>query len=101
MAAELHLTQRDDDPSILVVAGELDTHTAPQLDEHLERVEAGTHLVLDLAATSFVSSAGLSAMLKAQRRLRADGGSLVIRSPSPSVTRLIELSGLGELLGLN
>ncbi len=101
MAAELHVNQLDDEPSVLVVTGELDTHTAPRLDERLDLVAAGTHLVLDLAATSFVSSAGLSTILKAQRRLTTSGGSLVVRSPSPAVTRLIELSGLRDLLGLS
>ncbi len=101
MAAELHVSQHEGDPALLIVAGELDTHTAPDLDKRLELVEAGTDLVLDLTATSFVSSAGLSCMLKAQRRLNASGGSMVVRSPPPAVMRLIELSGLQDLLELS
>lgn len=101
MAAEIHLIQHEEEPAVLIVAGELDTHTAPELEERLESVAAGTDLVLDLAATSFVSSAGLTTILKTQRRLKASGGSLIIRSPSHAVTRLIELSGLQDILDLS
>ncbi len=83
------------------MSGELDTHTAPQLYERLAQVPRGTHLVLDLAETTFISSAGLGVILDAQGRLRASGGSLVVSSPTPVVARVIELSGLSGSLGLS
>lgn len=98
MAAELTVTSVD--PNILVLAGELDTHTAQQLSDELSTVSGGTSLVLDLRAVSFISSAGLSAMLTAQRRLEESGGSLQVRAATPAVARLIQLSGLSETLGL-
>jgi anti-sigma B factor antagonist len=99
MAAELTITSADDGAR-LDLAGELDTHTAPQLVEHLEAVADGADLVVGLAAVSFISSAGLSALLNAQRRLAESGGSLVVDEPSAAVGRLIELSGVADKLGL-
>jgi len=98
MAAELTFTFID--PETLLLAGELDTHTAQQLSDELATVPAGTDLVLDLSSLTFIASAGLSAVLNAQRRLEESTGSLRVQSATPAVARLIELSGLSETLGL-
>ena len=99
MAAELTITSTDDGAR-LDLAGELDTHTAPQLVDQLDGVADGVDLVVGLAAVAFISSAGLAALLNAQRRLAESGGSLVVEAPSPAVSRLIELSGVADKLGL-
>ena len=100
MAAELTVTTIDTDGTI-AVSGELDTHTAPQLAEHLAGIAEGTAVVLDLSGTTFISSAGLSTILNAQRQLSSSGGSLRVASPTVAVARLIELSGLNATLGLS
>jgi anti-sigma B factor antagonist len=100
MPAELDIADSPDG-STLVLTGELDTHTAPQLVERLDLVVDGAALVIDVSATTFISSAGLTAILNAQRRLGRTGGSVTLRSPSPAVARLIQLSGLSELLGVD
>ena len=100
MAAQLDISSSDSDPSLLIVSGELDTHTAPTLARALEGIEPDRSIRLDLSATSFISSAGLSAILNAHRRHVDGGGSLVVTAADPNVARTIELSGLTELLGL-
>jgi len=99
MAAELTVTEVD--ANTLTLMGEVDTHTAPQLEHRLASVVDGTSLVLDLGGVSFISSAGLSVILNAQRRLEASGGSLSLRSVSATVTRLVELSGLSSTLEIS
>ena len=99
MAAELTITAVT--ATTLALAGELDTHTSSQLDDHLRSVGDGQELMLDLSALTFISSAGLSVILNTQKRLQGSGGSLVVISPTPSVTRVIELSGLAATLGLS
>ena len=100
MAAELRL-ETGTEPGVWRVIGELDTHTAPQLALHLEQIDAGTHVVLDLSQMPFVSSAGLSVMLNAQRSFEQGGGSLRVTDPTASVARLIEISGVASTLGLS
>ena len=99
MAAELTITAAD--AHTLVMVGELDTHTATQLAEQLDTIADGTPLVLDVAGVSFISSAGLSVILSTQRRLDGSGGSLTLRSPTPTISRLVELSGLSDTLGFS
>ena len=64
----------------------------------IDAVAADSHLVLDLSGTTFISSAGLSVMLNARRRLDDAGGSLLVGAASATVRRLIELSGLADML---
>jgi anti-anti-sigma factor len=49
-----------------------------------------------MSETSFLDSSGLRAILTTNRRLAADDGTLVLRAPSEPVTRLLEITGLGE-----
>ncbi len=99
MAAELSIVAGDS-PGTWALVGELDTHTAPELAAQLEQLGDGIDVTLDLSATTFISSAGLSVMLNAQRRQESTGGSLRVTDPTPPVARLIELSGLSATLGL-
>ena len=100
MAAELSVT-RSDDGSTLHVAGELDTHTSTAFAQELDCVEATVDLVLDLSATRFLSSAGLSVILTAQRRHDDAGGSLTVSAVTPAVGRLFALSGVSDQLGIS
>ena len=99
MAAQLDITESD--PGHIALVGELDTHTAPQLVQYLGDMAPETAISLDLEATTFISSAGLSAILNAQRRHVEHGGSLVVTAADANVARTIELSGLAEVLGLS
>jgi len=97
MAAELEIA--DGPNGTVVLTGEIDTHTSPLLEQRLNDVDDSDSVTLDLQAVSFISSAGLTAMLTAQARLRAAGGSLQVQNPTPAVERMLSLSGLQGLLG--
>jgi anti-sigma B factor antagonist len=87
---------RTDSGVVVGVEGELDLSTAPQLrDELVALAEEGqTRVVLDLTRLSFIDSTGLSVLVMALNRSRADSGSVVIRNPSQSVLRILEITGL-------
>ena len=87
---------RDGEEATLTLTGELDPHTAPMLSEELENVtsEGATNVVLVLAGLGFIDSSGLRVLIAADRDLREQGGRLVLRSPSDTVTRLLEITGL-------
>ena len=95
MAAQLTINQSED---TLALVGEIDTHTAPQLEATLNEVDSGSSIVLDLAGVTFISSAGLTAMLTTQERLRSAGGDLLVANPVTAEQRMFELSGLTDLL---
>jgi len=91
--------QVDASTSTLILAGEVDPHTTDQLDEAVDAaLDANSHLVLDLSGVTFIDSAGLRSLIRAQRRTERDGGSLVLRSPRPSTLRVLEITGLTDEL---
>ncbi len=83
---------------VVTVAGEVDIGSAAVLRETLERAAAPTprHLVLDLGAVSFFSSAGISELLVARHRAETDGFVLHLCGVGDSrpVTRVLQLTGL-------
>jgi anti-sigma B factor antagonist len=87
----------------LVVSGELDLLAAPHLRSAL--LEAGRHdgatIDLDLSAVTFIDSTGISVILQAWQRANAAGGRLVLGAASPVVARVIEATGLSELLAVD
>jgi anti-sigma B factor antagonist len=90
------------DPAVVSLEGELDLAAAPQLRECLVGlVEGGaTDIVLDVARLDFIDSTGLSVLVMALNRTRAVDGSTVLRNPSHSVMRLLEITGLLAVFGI-
>ncbi len=81
----------------LVVAGEIDAHTAPTLAAAIEAAGNGK-VRLDLSAVAFVDSSGLRVLIDAHQHLHDAGGELSIASPSEPVVRLFEISGVQDYL---
>jgi anti-anti-sigma factor len=68
---------------VLDVRGELDLTNAAALQEELTRTRQRT-VVLDLSLLVFVDSAGIRAIDGANRRLRAEGRTLLVVAPPGS-----------------
>ena len=81
------------------VTGDLDCYTAPQLRSALlALVEEGScHVTLDIGATQFMDSTGLSVLVGGLKRLRENGGNMVLRAPSAATLRLFEVTGLQKV----
>ena len=94
--------QRDQRGGVVVisVAGELDMATAPHLQAHItELLESGQdRLVFDLADVSFCDSTGLSVFVRAKNSSDAAGGTVRLAAPQRGVLRILEVSGLVEVL---
>ncbi|MFC5291070.1 STAS domain-containing protein [Actinokineospora guangxiensis] len=88
--------------AVLAVRGELDSATAPRLNERLMAAIAeappGAGVVLDLSDVTFCGSAGVQAVLLAGDQARElDRGFAV--ACGPFVRRTLELVGLRHLVG--
>jgi anti-anti-sigma factor len=90
------------DPPVITVRGEVDLASAPQLAGAMsELIDRGhPYLAVDLGAVEFIDSSGLGVLVGSLRRLRDQGGDLVLRAASPAVVRILELTGLDGLLPL-
>jgi anti-sigma B factor antagonist len=90
------------DRAVVSLEGELDLATAPQLREQLVTLaeQADTVIVVDLTNLAFIDSTGLSVLVMALNRSRAGGGTIVLRNPSQSVMRILEITGLVSVFGI-
>jgi anti-anti-sigma factor len=99
-ASTLRLDVCDAPPECLVaVAGELDVASAPALAETLCRLDPGCEVVtLDLRALTFMDIAGLHAVLGARGLARATSRRMHILRPVGEAARVLELTGMRELV---
>jgi len=96
--ADLELeTQESDDGAMIVVRGEVDMATAPQLrDTLLAVVEGGaSRIALDCRGLDFLDSSGIGVLIAVRKRL-GDDGSLTLEAPPAHVRKVLELTGVSE-----
>ncbi|MEU3826962.1 anti-sigma factor antagonist [Streptomyces sp. SID486] len=98
----LHVTVQHtgDRTAVVAVAGDVDLHTASVLRGHaLAVVEQGVpHLVLDLAQVDFVDSTGLSTLIHLLHATHRAGGSLLLAEVPDRLMRMINMTGISQLL---
>jgi anti-anti-sigma factor len=76
--------------------GELDALTVPELDRAM-RPYVGLHMLLDMSAVTFMDSSARQYLLTFHEQSASDGGGgVTVESPSPVVSRLLKLSGVGR-----
>lgn len=96
LGANLSISTIDDG---FVLAGEIDAHTAPDLEEALRaRLAEHRSAQLDVSQVTFMDSSGLRVLIGATNDSRTRGGDIILRSPTAVVRRLIEISGLADHL---
>ncbi len=84
--------------TMLVVRGEIDLATAPQLrNELLRHLATAGRLSLDLTGVTFMDSSGLHVLIASQRRADLLGAHLVIARASTVVDRVLEVTGASPL----
>jgi anti-sigma B factor antagonist len=93
--------RREGDSAVIMLSGELDLATAPELDRAIceaEDSEIG-RIVIDMSDLSFMDSTGLQLLVRAKSRdLEADDRLRFIPSKHDAVNRLLSITGTREIL---
>ena len=92
------------DEVVLTLRGELDPHTAPLLHDQIDRATADGStrtLVLDVAGLRFIDSSGLRVIIGAHKTMTARSGRLVLRDPTDTTRRLLDITGLTDHIALD
>jgi len=94
--------RRSTDVAVIVVHGQADLHTAPELREELHRVidDGAFHVIVDLTDASFVDSMTLGVLLGGVKRLRPQGGQLRVVVDKPGLRRIFEVTLLDRVFTL-
>ena len=88
------------DEVVLSCAGRLDAETGDELARAVAEELRRGHLAvrLDLGAIAFLSSAGIRGLFETHRAAKSTGGSCLIRNPSETVRRVLDLTRLTPIL---
>lgn len=102
-AALLDLSVEAGPTTTLVLTGDLDPATAPKLGAAVAAATADAsvqRVVLDLGGVNFLDSSGLRVFVTAREALADRGGDLVLRNASDNIRRLLDITGLGEVIDI-
>jgi anti-sigma B factor antagonist len=96
----LHEESPDPSTRVIAVQGEADMATAVKFNESFfDAARAGTRqVVADLSAVQFIDSSMLNALDVSHRRMVRDRGRFAVVCAGPRVARVLELTGLGQII---
>jgi anti-sigma B factor antagonist len=95
-------TRREGATAVIELTGELDLHSSGELGAAVDQVLADPPEAIDIDAQglSFADSAGLRALLLARKQAEEQGVGLRLSRVSEPLGRLLEMTGLREILGV-
>ena len=96
----MEITTRDHKrASVIHITGRVDSNNSGVLDAKLkEYINANkVHLVLEMNETDFISSAGVRALISAQKAVKSRGGLVMLANPSEKVKEVLKLAALEPL----
>ncbi|MGH2596403.1 MAG: STAS domain-containing protein [Actinomycetota bacterium] len=88
--------------NVLSVAGELDMHTSPTLQERLDASTVGEapKVALDLSAVPFMDSSTLGILVVHHKRLVEHGGTLALVGVAGSPRKVLSITGIDRVIPL-
>jgi len=86
---------------VVSLTGELDISATDSLRNDVDKAlgdNASVNLIFDLSGVSFIDSAGLGVILGRYKKVSAAGGRVYLAGAGPQVRKILELSGLLNLM---
>lgn len=100
MALELNAT-RDGTALVVTLAGELNTLSAPELENLLEKELPEVKLLtLDFSDCDYVSSAGIRVLLATFKQLKAERGTMQLVNVGEYFMEVLEKTGLDAVFDI-
>ena len=89
--------------AVLILHGEADLHSAPELRERLRATidDGAANVILDLSDSAFVDSTSLGVLLGGMKRFRVQDGQIHVVVPRPDVRRIFEITLLDRIFPLH
>ena len=92
-------TEQHGTTALVVPTGELDTATAPALEQELERAFDGAsdRVVLDLRELEFIDSSGIRALLIGRRKAANAQAHFALVAGDRALERTLEIAGIHKI----
>lgn len=103
MTLSLHVDHLRKDLALIALDGTVDASTVPDVKAAIDPFLAGDGIivVLDLGSLAFIDSAGLGALIGAQRRLRERDSELRLTRVPSHVQKLLQITALDQALPIH
>ena len=90
------------DALVLELEGRLDTITAPELEEVVEKIpEDVNKLVVDMAKLEYISSAGLRVVLAAHKLMCEERtGTMRVKNVCDGIMEIFDMTGFTDVLNI-
>jgi len=87
---------------MIEISGFLDAHTVNSFETHIQEIIKGgaIRLVIDLKDLSYISSAGIGALMSLTHHLRKKKGDLVLFRPTQKVFKILDLLGFTRIFNV-
>jgi anti-sigma B factor antagonist len=84
---------------LIALTGEVDLYTAPQFKEELvaATTSGAPRVVVDMTETTFIDSTTLGVLVGGLRRLRPEGGELLLVISDRKIRKIFEITGLDRV----
>jgi anti-anti-sigma factor len=84
------------------LVGRMDIEGAMAIEDQIQPLSRlRRKLVIDLSEVTFIASMGLRTLVTAARSLSEIGGKATLANPQPNVEKVLEMSGIGPMLGVH
>lgn len=91
-------TERRDDRRLIIVSGDVDLYSSPELRRAiLEAMAVEREVVVDLSGVRYMDSSGVATLVEGLKSAMNDGKSFRLLSPSSAVMKVLELSRLDSI----
>lgn len=100
----MNITERvENDVTVIVLGGRIDTQGAIEMDEALQATVAqGKHkMVLDMAEVNYISSAGLRTLADVLTKNKQANGDLKLAALNSRVRRVLEVIGFDNFFSIH
>lgn len=102
MELDISSERTPEDIGVIEVAGELDLYTAPRLKEQLlSLLDDGVQkVIVDMSGVHFIDSSALGVLIGGVKRLKPDGGTMVLVSIDENVNWIFRITGLNNVFDI-
>ena len=86
---------------VIFLIGELDEYTAPYTRSAIDKALDGyksADIIFDLSGLTFMDSTGIGVLLGRYKTLKKAGIPIYIQNPSVSINKILQISGLYEIM---
>lgn len=90
-----------EDTPVVAFVGEFDLNNAPWFERELKgALGSNRSIVVDASDLTYLDSSVLITLIRINHTCRSRGGRLVIACPRPNINRVLQVTGLAAVIGV-